>query len=449
METPLCDFVRAYAARGGLRLHMPGHKGAGPLGVEALDITEVAGADELYRARGVIRQSEENAARLFGTARTLYSAEGSSLCIRAMLYLALMNARKRGLPARLLAGRNAHKTLMTAAALLDIDIDWLFPADGGLLACPIAPDTLEAALRGRRYMAVYVTSPDYLGNMLDIAAISGVCRRFGVPLLVDNAHGAYLRFLPEDRHPITLGADMCCDSAHKTLPCLTGAAYLHVGPGAPGCFAAQAEQALSLFASTSPSYLIMQSLDAANRALAEGFPKELADCADRMEQVRRRLRDYGYAVVSNEPMKITLAPKSLGYTGDALHDLLRERNIEGEFSDPDYLVLMPAPRMGDDAPERLERALLRVPKRPAIDTAPPRLPVPERALSVREAMLSPQREVRAREAAGRVLADANVGCPPAVPILMAGERIDEDALRCFRYYGRETCRVIDEEEGTP
>ena len=142
---------------------------------------------------------------------------------------------------------------MTAAALLDIDIDWLFPADGGLLACPIAPDALEAALRGRRYMAVYVTSPDYLGNMLDIAAISGVCRRSGVPLLVDNAHGAYLRFLPEDRHPITLGADMCCDSAHKTLPCLTGAAYLHVGSGAPGCFAAQAEQALSLFASTSPS----------------------------------------------------------------------------------------------------------------------------------------------------------------------------------------------------
>ncbi len=449
METPVCDFVRAYAARGALRLHMPGHKGAGPLGVEALDITEIAGADELYRARGVIRQSEENAARLFGTARTLYSAEGSSLCIRAMLYLALLNARKRGLPARLLAGRNAHKTLMTAAALLDIDIDWLFPADGGLLACPIAPDALEAALRGRRYMAVYVTSPDYLGNMLDIAAISGVCRRSGVPLLVDNAHGAYLRFLPEDRHPITLGADMCCDSAHKTLPCLTGAAYLHVGSGAPGCFAAQAEQALSLFASTSPSYLIMQSLDAANRALAEGFPEELAACADRMEQTRRRLRDHGYAVVGDEPMKITLAPKPFGYTGDALHDILREQNIEGEFSDPDYLVLMPGPRMGGDAPERLERALLRVPERPAIDAAPPRLPVPGRALSIREAMLSPRREVLAREAAGRVLADANVGCPPAVPILMAGERIDEAALRCFRYYGWETCRVIDEEEGMP
>ena len=107
MTTPLCDFVRAYAAHQGARLHMPGHKGRGPLGVETLDITEIGGADELYHARGVIRESEENASSLFGTARTLYSAEGSSLCVRAMVYLALLEARERGRAPRLLAARKA------------------------------------------------------------------------------------------------------------------------------------------------------------------------------------------------------------------------------------------------------------------------------------------------------------------------------------------------------
>ncbi|MBR6006091.1 MAG: amino acid decarboxylase, partial [Clostridia bacterium] len=121
VETPIIDFVRSYGESGFVRAHMPGHKGRGPIGPEALDITEIRGADELYGAEGIIKKSEEIASRLFGTGRTLYSAEGSSLCIRAMLLLALQNAKaaeKNGAPARrytVLAGRNAHKTLMTAA----------------------------------------------------------------------------------------------------------------------------------------------------------------------------------------------------------------------------------------------------------------------------------------------------------------------------------------------
>lgn len=450
MNTPICDFVRDYAERKSLRMHMPGHKGAGPLGVERLDITEIAGADELYHARGIIRESERNAASLFGAARTLYSAEGSSLCIRAMLYLTMLHAKRRGLPLRLLAGRNAHKTLMTAAALLDIEIDWLFPEGGSLLCCPVTPEQLETALRQNRYMAVYVTSPDYLGNMLEIGALSAVCRRYGVPLLADNAHGAYLRFLPRDLHSLSQGADLCCDSAHKTLPCLTGAAYLHVGPGAPEGFADQAEQALSMFASTSPSYLILQSLDAANPLLAGAYPRELAACVQRIASLKARLRDHGYALTGGEPMKITLRPRGFGYTGDGLHALLRAQGIEGEFSDPDHLVLMPAPATDASGLDHLERALLSVPRRAALDGAPPPLPRPERVCSIRQAMLSPSREVPVADALGRVLADAHMGCPPAVPILTAGERVDEDALRCFRYYGWETCRVIDtSREGTP
>ena len=446
METPICDFARAYAARRGARMHMPGHKGTGPIGVEALDITEIAGADELYRARGVIRRSEENAAALFGAARTLYSAEGSSLCIRAMLYMALLRARKAGLPARLLAARNAHKTLMTAAALLDIDVDWLYPApEEGLLSCRVAPGLLRNRLQNGRYMAVYLTSPDYLGRMQEIAALAEVCHAFETPLLVDNAHGAYLRFLPRDAHPLSLGADLCCDSAHKTLPCLTGAAYLHIGRGAPSALADPAETALSMFASTSPSYLILQSLDAANAALAGDYRERLAACVRRTAALRAELTARGYALTGDEPMKLTLLPKSFGYTGHALHDLLRARDIECEFSDPDHLVLMPAPDTPEEDWRRVREALLRIPRRAAIPEAPPPLPRPERACSIRQAMLAPQREAPVEAAAGHILADAHMGCPPAVPILAAGERIDGAALACFRYYGWDTCRIVDGE----
>ena len=126
MNTPLCDFVRAYASRDPVRLHMPGHKGVGTLGVEALDVTEVAGADVLYAPRGVIAASEANAAALYGSARTVYSAEGSSLCIRAMLYLAVLWAKIQGRAPRVLAGRNAHRTFLSAAALLELDVAWLY-----------------------------------------------------------------------------------------------------------------------------------------------------------------------------------------------------------------------------------------------------------------------------------------------------------------------------------
>ena len=219
MNTPICDFVRSYADSRQLRFHMPGHKGMGTLGVEHLDITEIDGADVLYRADGIIKESEANASRLFGTALTKYSTEGSSLSIRAMLYLTVLYAKSIGQEPRILAGRNAHHTFMTAAALLDLQVDWLYPENWeSLVPCKITAEYLDRVLdHPDKPVAVYITSPDYLGNVADIAELSAVCHKHGVLLLVDNAHGAYLNFLPENRHPIALGADICCDSAHKTL----------------------------------------------------------------------------------------------------------------------------------------------------------------------------------------------------------------------------------------
>jgi arginine/lysine/ornithine decarboxylase len=311
MDTPICRFLEAYAAKDPVRLHMPGHKGQGSP-VAPYDLTEVEGADSLYEAGGIIAESERNAGLLFGC-HTFYSTEGSSLAIRAMLYLAALEAKHRGQKPHIVAGRNAHKVFLSAVALLDLAVTWLSPKGSSYLSCPITADDLREALtRDPSVTAVYLTSPDYLGNTVDLKAIAAVCHQHGVLLLVDNAHGAYLKFLPQSRHPMDLGADLCCDSAHKTLPTLTGCAYLHIAKTAPAFLAERAKQALGLFGSTSPSYLMLASLDAVNRYLAEDFRRDLTACAARVERLKTALIARSYTLVGDEPMKITIAPKAYG-----------------------------------------------------------------------------------------------------------------------------------------
>ncbi len=444
MDTPICDFVNEYVKREPVRLHMPGHKGKPFLGIEDRDITEIQGADELFHAQGIIRKSEENASSLFGTGKTLYSTEGSSLCIRAMAYLALLWGKSRGQKPLILAARNAHKAFLSAAALMDLDVRWLYPERRqDLISCEITGPELEKQLEAldEKPAAVYVTSPDYLGHLLDISALSEVCRRHGTLLLVDNAHGAYLKFLRPDRHPVSLGADMCCDSAHKTLPALTGGAYLHISRKAPSPLREHAPRAMALFASSSPSYLILQSLDRCNALLSQHAGR-INEFAERVKRTKDLLSAYGYVLTGEEPLKITIAAKKAGYTGDGLHDLLRRQNMECEFSDPDFLTMMLSPAMEEAEMGRIESALLSVPLKPPVKEDPPALPRPRPVLSIREAMLSLSEEIPVEQAAGRVLADAQVSCPPCIPVIACGEEVDEASIKCFRYYQIPSCRVV-------
>lgn len=442
MNTPICDFVRGYAARQPDRLHMPGHKGRG--GVEQLDITEITGADVLYHPRGIILESEKNAAALFGSRRTVYSAEGSSLSIRAMVFLAVQDARKRGKTPRIAAGRNAHKVFITAAALLDVQVRWLYPAQtGSLLTCQITPEALEEALgQGEPVTAVYITSPDYLGNVADIPGLSRVCRRHGCLLLVDNAHGAYLGFLPEEQHPMSQGADMCCDSAHKTLPVLTGGGYLHISSHAPGKLDSMADSAMALFASTSPSYLILQSLDAANGILDGSWKRALHHAVIEWAAVKQHIGDLGFCLTGQEPLKLTVMPKQYGYTGEQLAERLEQKNIYCEFADPDYLVLMLPVEYDPALPRRICAAFETIAPRAEITTPAPTLGRGVSVLSPHAALFHPAEQVALSQALGRVMADPTVSCPPAIPVVCCGERIDAWAVKAMEYYGITQVRVL-------
>lgn len=445
MTTPICDFVRNYIGSSPARLHMPGHKGAPLLGCEPLDITEINGADNLYDPQGIIRESQSNASRLFGTAATLYSTGGSSQSIRAMLYLALLahNERRPGERPLILAGRNAHKAFLTAAALLDLDICWLYPENAAysLCRCDISPAVLgEALSRHHSAAAVYLTSPDYLGNIADISALSQVCHQHNVPLLVDNAHGAYLRFLSPSCHPIDQGADLCCDSAHKTLPVLTGGGYLHVSGIAPALFRERVCQAMSMFGSTSPSYLILQSLDLCNRCLADGYPEKLSNTIELLSSIKSRLEGWHFA--GDESMKLTISTRPSGYTGPELASCLESRSIHVEYADPDYLVLMPTPETPLEALRLLESTLSELPRRPALPARLPAFRPPRQALTVRQALFAPSETVPVTQASGRVLASLAVSCPPAAAPAVPGEVLTQDIVDIYGYYGIESVAVV-------
>ena len=443
MNTPIFDFVKKYSESGITRFHMPGHKGVGALGIEPFDITEIRGADTLYSAGGIIKESEKNATDLFGTAHTYYSTEGSTLSIKAMLATALVNA-PRGAKRTLVAARNAHRALVYAAAELDFDISWLYSVeDSHFCQCRVSADALREQLSRSLPFAVYITSPDYLGNLSDVAEISAVCHEFGVPLLVDNAHGAYLAFCEKNLHPIALGADMCADSAHKTLPVLTGGAYLHISKEANSDYVDTARKMLCAFASTSPTYLTMCSLDICNKLISEEYSADIKKCCERVRQIKKQLSDMGFAPENAEPMKIVFRAGKFGYGGDELAEHFRKFSIEVEFSDADYTVLMVTPKNSEMDFERLTKAALSLKKRVPIEcTAILQRAEPKKIISIKEAVFSKSELVDTRYAVGRICATPTVSCPPAVPIVISGELIDEQVVKMLLNFNVEKIEVV-------
>lgn len=421
---------------------MPGHKGAGILGFEGMDLTEIYGADELFAAEGIIKESEQNASNLFGCP-TYYSTQGSTLCIQTMCTILCQDAKSKGKKPKILAGRNAHRSFIHAAALLDFEIEWLY-GNSDYLSCKIHAEDLEKAIIESLPTAVYLTNPDYLGNLLDIKSLASVCKKHNVLLAIDNAHGAYLRFLKDSLYPIDLGADLCCDSAHKTLPVLTGGAYLHLSDSLNQVWKNDVKHFMEYFSSTSPSYLIMASLDAANEVLDTTFKNSLFECIQRVDGLKNTLVQHGYTILSGEPMKITISTKEFGYTGNEIANLLMECDIYPEFYDSDYIVLMPSPYNTKDDLKRLETCLCGIEGKPILVNKLPKLEQSKKAMNVRQALFSSSITLDVSKSLGQVCSSVTVSCPPAILPVIPGEVISESSIEVMKYYGIETVRVVKE-----
>lgn len=442
MKTPIVSFLKSYQEKSPVRMHMPGHKGAGILGFEGMDLTEIYGADELFAAEGIIKESEQNASSLFGCP-TYYSTQGSTLCIQTMCTILCQDAKSKGKKPKILAGRNAHRSFIHTAALLDFDIEWLY-GNSDYLSCKIHAEDLEKAIIESLPTAVYLTNPDYLGNLLDIQSLASVCKKHNVLLAIDNAHGAYLRFLEPSLHPIDLGADLCCGSAHKTLPVLTGGAYLHLSDSLNQVWKNDVKHFMEYFSSTSPSYLIMASLDATNEVLDTTFKKSLSECIQRVDGLKNTLTQHGYTILFGEPMKITISTKEFGYTGNEIANLLMECDIYPEFYDSDYIVLMPSPYNTKDDLKRLETCLCGIDRKPILINKPPKLEQSKKAMNVRQALFSSSITLDVSKSLGQVCSSVTVSCPPAILPVIPGEVISESSIEVMKYYGIETVRVVKE-----
>ena len=426
MPVPLYDALRAHTMLGRSSFHTPGHKGnpeALPETLFSLDLTELPDTDSLFDADGPIREAEELTARLFGTARTCFSAGGCTLCIQAMLRLAAPHG------GRILCSRAVHRAAVNAMALVGIEPVWAMPDR--------VADTLR---RVPDVCAVYVTSPNYYGQLLDIPAISAACRERSVPLLVDNAHGTHLMFTEPKLHPLLLGADLTADSPHKTLNVLTGGAWLQVG--SPN-YAGAAKSAMALFGSTSPAYPVMASLDLCREWL-ELHTDAFAPLQRRVAEIRAFAQTRGITLPAGQldPTRITLNTASIGLSGTEAAELFRKNGVEPEYADSAFVVLIATPFSTARDFRRLKRAIGLLPISRPLPVPEALPPLPPLETGLREAVLAESETVSLSSAVGRIAAEAACPCPPGVPAVMPGERVTKEAAEFLQRYGFFMLKVL-------
>ena len=355
-----------------------------------------------------------------------------------MLKLALTQGDK------VIMGRNSHVSATNAAALIGFEPIWVYPRseDNGRLPGRVHVDDIRESLeQNHDIKAVYITSPDYYGMICDVATISKLCREYGVPLLVDNAHGAHLTLLGGD-HPIKLGAAMCTDSAHKTLPTLTGSAFLHI---ADERYTKDAKSVMSVFGSTSPSYLMMASMDLCVDYMMRKGRREYSRLGQRIYDLKKLARENGFAVPDGlcDPIRFTISAWDLGYTGQDLGDYLTEFKIIPEYIGGSYVVMVPTPNNTKRDFDRLESAILNIYDAAPIEDIPiKKLCKPEKIMTIRDAFLRKSEIVRVCDAVGMVAAESKSPCPPGIPIVVAGEVIDERLVEVLIEYGVLTIKVV-------
>ena len=440
-DAPLYSALRQYAGQNKSSFHTPGHKGQCQfLPLEpALDLTELPDTDSLFECEGIIRESEIRAARLFGAKYTAVSSGGCTLAIQGML------TAFAGAGSKVIFSRNIHRSAVNTAMLLGIDPVWIMHRNdcGKGLPGRIYPEDVRKVLaENPDAAAVYVTSPDYYGCMSDIGGISKVCGEYGVPLLVDNAHGTHL--VAFGRHPITLGASASACSAHKTLPVLTGGAWLNCNDERA---IGRLKSSMSLFGSTSPSYLTMASLDLARAWMERHGKAEFTALSGVVSELKSLAEKIGFGLPQGEcdPVRLTLLTCPVGMSGDEAADYFRACGVECEHSDAAAVVFILTPFNSTSDLHRLRQAMEGFAvKSPAVNATVCECGhLPGRAMLPREVLFRKVTAVSPERACGRIAAEAACPCPPGVPVVMPGEIIDEKCVNILLKTGIRRINVIE------
>lgn len=429
----LFERLDEYAGSGAQAMHMPGHKrntAAFPwlAGLAERDITEIHGFDNLNDPEGLFARLEERMAALWGADVSIPLVNGSTVGILASVLACLEGGGE------LLMARDSHKSVYNAAVLSRAGTRYLNPRLHPVFGFPLSvtPEEVEAALdAGPGVKLVCVTSPTYQGVISDIASIAAVCHRRGVPLLVDEAHGAHLGFGGFPGSAVAQGADLVVQSLHKTLPSLTQTAVLHIRRGLvdPG----PVRRCTAMLQSSSPSYLLSASIDACVDFLEREGQEAAHRWLEALLAARRELSglerlslwDGGDGVFRYDPSKLLVGGPGL-WLERKLRDTYR---IEPEYALLRHVLAMTG--MGDtrESLGRLTRALRELDRQaPEAPEAPLPAAAPAYVLPLGQALASPGRAVPADRAAGRVSGEFVWSYPPGIPLLVPGQRITGETL---------------------
>lgn len=410
--------------------HMPGHKRNPEFLVDCPDITEITGTDDLHHPEGILKEAQQRATRLFGVKKTFFSTCGSTAAILA----AVTACTKSG--DRVLIARNCHRSVYNAAFVNSLKAEYIMPETVWELGCfgAVSPTAVEAAIKRHPSAAVVITSPTYEGFISDISAIADIVHRHGAVLIVDAAHGAHLGFSESfPRSARHLGADLVVESAHKTLPCNTQAAFLHIC--SDRVEESRVKEAFSVYNTSSPSYPIMASMVEALDALensGDALFQALSDRIDALIVTAQRLKKLSVYGGSNlDKSKLIIDCSRSSVNGFKLKELLREHKLECEMAMPSYVLCMTSIADTEEGFDRLANALCEIDKgissdRSCSDT--PTMPEPTVRMTIREALEGGDKVVAIENSIGRISADFVYAYPPGSPIIAPGELISEVAV---------------------
>ncbi len=395
--------------------HMPGHKRAMKKSIipYSIDITEVDGFDNLHNMQGVLKDVADRARGIYKAVSSYPLVNGSTCGILAAIYSATRENKK------ILIARNCHKSVYNAAEILDLEAHYLLPeADEFGIYGKISAQTVAELLDGNAIGCVVITSPTYEGVMSDVASIYEVCKERGAFLIVDSAHGGHF-FDHAAPH-----CDMCVVSLHKTLPSLTQTALLNVCSGRVDTDLVR--HALSIFETSSPSYVLLASIDECLRYIKKNKDK-LMSFYKNLDCFYERCKSLKNIEVSYYDDKSKIIIKG---QGEKIAEKLRGEKIEPEMVAPDFVLALATLMDTKKTLKKLQKALLKIDK-----TMDERTPsciapdnIPQKKLSAKEALSLAGEYIDISDSEGRVSLEYVWAYPPGVPILVPGEEISDEII---------------------
>ena len=432
---PIYDMLAQVAGR--VSGHMPGHKGKAPFGAfdpYALDTTELPVTDDLYAPERGLKEAQRRYARAAGAAETIFLHNGSTSGVHVMVQLFAREGETVILP------RNAHLSAVNGCILGGLQPAWI-PVTQRLDGyCYVTEADALAALDAHpEARALLLTRPDYFGGCLPLERIIARAHGRGIRVVVDEAHGAHLPWMAGLPSAGALGADAWVQSVHKTLPGLTGSAALHLRD------AADRPRAMTILRreqTSSPSFLLMMSMDDARAWMEERGPETLLNGVQALNALRDWLPSLGYADAHGEwaktglsfdPTRLVIAAPQGGY---ALAEALRHRGVDVEMADDRRVVLILTAMDDPDDIRRIGDALREIPATPRhLPEAPATYAIPRQVIPLRAAAMGRTEQVPVHQAAGRVAAASAGLYPPGVPLVCPGEEITKETVERLQAAG--------------